>query len=582
MDVQSVKKQRISNIKYDIKSTLRILFEITFAYSLVTAIHLAFFISSHPEHLFRSFPVLKKVFLLNNTFLFQFLISSILTVACLLMYLVIYSGFSLSILIIYKMVLSGMLSRFPDVKGAVKKYLFLFYLLPVLYTSEIIGLKIIYSRYLSNIIFLPFLYLALAIIAVLIYRKIRGQVDIAKFFAFTFSAFLAVPCSIELFSIFYTKFDIYFFNEIPLFLFAIALSAVIVARLCRRFSSDKPLYIQRKAYLRTASAIVRACAALILISLVLSLASFVVENQQRRIIYRAISSSARKDINVILITLDALRSDHLGCYGYGIDTSPHIDKFAQSYALFKNCYSQASWTIPSIASLFTSLYPSMHNAVVHGSVLPDKVTTLVELMQQAGYLTYAFTANAGIHQIFNCNKGKSFDFFDNRLLSKTTYEESLRSLLLFKYFILGLIDKEVGGFEFDGIRKFSKSRIIPWLLKYKSNNFFMYLHFMDTHKPYWAPLRYKTIDPVLLKDKVLGEISLYDSTIRFTDDYINALLQELKALGIYDKTLIIITADHGEVFGGSLLDKLGHGYSIYQGQLKVPLLIKPPCHSRKF
>ena len=162
--------------------------------------------------------------------------------------------------------------------------------------------------------------------------------------------------------------------------------------------------------------------------------------------------SIKQRFNIILITIDSFRPDHLGCYGYERDTSPHIDAFTEECALFKNCYSPASWTIPALASMFSSLHPSMHNATMHGSVLPEGITTLVEVMQKAGYITYAFTANAGLQHIFNSNRDGSFDFFDDHLLSNTTYEETLRCLLLFRYVIAGIIEKELGSFEGNDIR----------------------------------------------------------------------------------------------------------------------------------
>jgi len=165
--------------------------------------------------------------------------------------------------------------------------------------------------------------------------------------------------------------------------------------------------------------------------------------------------------------IDALRKDHLGCYGYYRNTSPQIDEFAKDAIKFEETTSTCSWTSPSIASLFTSLYVSSHGLMTHSQKSTDilnlQYETLAEVLKKKGYTTSAFIANRWIREEFNYHQG--FDTFE-----------------------------QVGG---DIPRPSSaavKEKVIAWLESKPEQPFFTYIHFMDVHGTYYPPYQHKTLD----------------------------------------------------------------------------------------
>ena len=289
---------------------------------------------------------------------------------------------------------------------------------------------------------------------------------------------------------------------------------------------------------------------------------------------KQITSSSKEDTNVIIILIDAVRADHLGCYGYkryGVTTSPFIDLFAKQATLFFNCYSQSAWTKSSTTSLLTSLYPTIHGAHLHGYELSEELTTLPEVLQREGYVTYGYTANPHLKRIFNFDQG--FDYFDDYMMQDKVCYAAIRNIPIFKGMITSLTNKSFGCYDRDNAGVANK-RILPWIEKHKDSNFFMYLHYMDPHNPYTPPKPYNTLYPYIRGDKRSIAIASYDGEISFVDSCIKDLLKKLITLGIYDKTMIILTSDHGEGFIEH--DHWYHGYSIYQEQIRIPLIIKYP------
>ncbi|MHA1395732.1 MAG: sulfatase [Promethearchaeota archaeon] len=306
---------------------------------------------------------------------------------------------------------------------------------------------------------------------------------------------------------------------------------------------------------------------LIALNIFISIIGLFSESKEKNVRYIDINSKTKDNSNIILIVIDALRADHLSCYGYKRQTSPHIDAFSKNGVIFKNCRAQASWTKPSVTSILTSLFPSMHHVNLFISKVPDELNTLQEILQKSGYITYAYVANAHLKSEFNFNQG--FDFYDDYLIRDKVYYIALRNLPILKK----LTGRRFDCTDKDNI-KLANKRILPWLEKYKDENFFIYIHYMDPHSPYSPISPYKHLFSYSKNDKISKDIALYDEEIRFTDDYLGKLFEKLKQLGIYDKTMIIITADHGEAFGEH--NDYEHGHTIYEEQLKVPLIIRFP------
>jgi len=266
--------------------------------------------------------------------------------------------------------------------------------------------------------------------------------------------------------------------------------------------------------------------------------------------------------HIVIIAVDALRPDHLGCYGHAGGNSPNIDRLALRGAVFENAYSNAPWTKPSVASIFTSLYPNVHRAIDRFDGLSEKAMTLAERLKENGYFTgFINGGNALLHE-FNYDQG--FDFYD--------YSESLDSAVAVRTFLSFLEQTE-------GKRTFS------------------YIHLMDTHLPYYPDVSGR--DPAIVspsdfrpgaldRDRVreltssgkLSEqekrdlIALYDGQIRRSDRSIGKLVSALESCGWLQNTLLLLTSDHGEEFWDH--GNYEHGHSLYDEVLRVPLVLVGP------
>jgi len=279
--------------------------------------------------------------------------------------------------------------------------------------------------------------------------------------------------------------------------------------------------------------------------------------------------------NIILITIDALRQDHLSCYGYNRNTSPNIDKLAKDSVVFTQAISQGSFTPTALYSILTSTYPSTHGVYKFGITVNPCLMTLPEVLKNNGYYLGFISGRGDL---------KEFDF------SK--------------------IEKEFDTF-YSGDNKFIKTDEViqnatEWLRLNKKKRFFLWLFCYDTHAPYrppfpyneefvndklryenvrYAPLGngsmkdydgYKVIPQVVVENNI-GDvnyyISQYDGAIRFLDRELGILFAELKRLKLHENTLIVITSDHGESMGEHDFYFM-HGQNLYDELIKVPLIIK--------
>ena len=288
------------------------------------------------------------------------------------------------------------------------------------------------------------------------------------------------------------------------------------------------------------------------------------------------SGPSEKDFNIVLITIDALRADHLSCYGYDRKTSPNIDKIAEKGIIFQNAVAPSSWTAPSMVSLFTSVYPVNHE-VVHGiggkwnpkkqEVFSAELITLAEILRNQGYTTFGVASN--LHLSRKLGFGQGFDYFE-----------------CLSFLPAPPVNKVV--YEWKKAIK-------------KSEKFFLWVHYFDPHSPYIARTpwvdRYtsrtltqklnfprKTFsqikqlipqfrdDPQMLSNLV----ALYDSEIHYVDSHLGELIREFD---LDKNTLIIISSDHGEEF----LDhgQLGHGNNVHRETINIPLIVKLPNSSEK-
>lgn len=251
------------------------------------------------------------------------------------------------------------------------------------------------------------------------------------------------------------------------------------------------------------------------------------------------------DPNVILISVDTLRPDRLGCYGYGKGTSPNIDRLAAGGVVFEDVHTSVPLTLPSHASMLTGLYPLSHGIKDNGtfSLAPDFVTA-AEVFRAAGYSTGAVTGAFVLDSRYGLNQG--FDVYDDDMSGG-------RQLSAFGY-----SERTADAVTEAALRWLSEAR----------EPFFAFFHYYDPHTPYKAPPEFGARYP----------LSAYDGEVAFTDSEIGRLFDGLERLGLTERTLIVLVSDHGEGLGEH--GEATHGYLVYEPTLKVPWIMRFPENSK--
>jgi choline-sulfatase len=250
--------------------------------------------------------------------------------------------------------------------------------------------------------------------------------------------------------------------------------------------------------------------------------------------------------NLLLVTIDTLRPDHLGAYGYDRDTSPQLDRFAASAVVFDRAYGSSSWTLPSIASLLTGEYPSGHRTRGRRSSLAPGFETLTERLESAGFATAAVVSHVFFARRYGLDQG--FSLYDDEQVRKQ-FDESHKAVSSPAITAKGRAWLEQRYAADDGRR---------W---------FLWLHYFDPHSEYVSHPD---------TQERFGETPLdrYDGEIAFTDANLGEILDTLEAFDAVDDTLVIVASDHGEAFGEHGL--VGHRLSLFEEELRVALLMRVP------
>ena len=280
-------------------------------------------------------------------------------------------------------------------------------------------------------------------------------------------------------------------------------------------------------------------------------------------LFAAACTNAPPRPNVLLITLDTTRADHLGCYGYPKNTSPHLDRLAASGVLFEHASAQAAVTNVSHASILTGLNPYTHGLrVLHGVAenrLAASHTTLAEFFQDAGYQTGAFVSAFPVTARFGLDQG--FQIFDAEFM--TVPEEQAIGP--------GGVVNTGGNQRRAGD---TTDAALTWLAK-TEGPFFLWVHYFDPHDTQLLPPDdYLRRYPALRTDDNRSRLrAAYDMEIGYMDFHIGRLLEELRDKGLLEQMVVVATSDHGEGLGDH--DWWTHGV-LYQEQIRVPLMIKAP------
>lgn len=249
--------------------------------------------------------------------------------------------------------------------------------------------------------------------------------------------------------------------------------------------------------------------------------------------------------NVVIFLVDTLRADAVTWGGATRPTTPKLQDWAETGAIFEQATTPAGWTRSAVASLFTGLYPAAHGVQDQTHVLPTSLTTLAEVFSTNGYATRAFVSNFAVAPQFGTDHGfQTFRFFDRKRDVAMPIDPKIG------YVPIYFMDPEVKAF-------FERPPAEP---------FFAYVHTTDPHQPYRPPLEY------LLWGRQNRD--RYDGEVRFSDDFIAGWIDALRASGKLDNTIVVFTSDHGEEFkehGGE-----GHGHTVFEEIVRIPLAMVGP------
>jgi len=292
--------------------------------------------------------------------------------------------------------------------------------------------------------------------------------------------------------------------------------------------------------------------------------------------------------NIVLITIDCLRADHMSCYGYNRETTPFLDRIAKRGIFFKNAFANGPNTRHSVPSFLTSTYPLLFLDEAKTGKFSQGRKSIAELLKEKGYKTAAIHSNPYISKFYGYDRG--FDYFNDFLLGQV--EDEIKRSKISK-----VIHEAIKGFKAVFMHKLPHEdgkRINEEAFKWLENinePFFLWLHYMDVHMPYIPPNKFleelklkkysymkkvwfgKRIDDVKMREKIKDEelpdyINLYDGCIRYVDWILKELILKLEKK--FSDTIFVITADHGEEFREH--GSLGHEEKLYDELLKVPLI----------
>lgn len=298
-------------------------------------------------------------------------------------------------------------------------------------------------------------------------------------------------------------------------------------------------------------------------------------------------TGASTEGNVLFIVIDTVRADRLPTYGYDAGITPSLDRFAEDAIVFDQAFTNSSWTRPSFATILTGRLPSSHGVMAKSDALPDAVTTLPEVMKTGGYTTGGFVTNFNVAPYFNFHQG-----FDEYVFLEPDFvlgaDDATAKLLLMQFVrqrieaIRAASGEVLPGTAYQDAATVNRA-LLEWVDRQASAPWFLFVGYMDPHDPYfphpydgsgYARAAHQHPDPS--EADALGK--LYDGEITYWDEQFGTLIDALKSRGLYDDLTIIVTSDHGEEFndhGG-----FWHGTTLYDEQVRVPLLVKLPRSRR--
>ena len=347
------------------------------------------------------------------------------------------------------------------------------------------------------------------------------------------------------------------------------------------------------------------CAFVFLVSVSVATAEMVIGQRYKMEEYAPKSDYAakRNAPNIFFFLVDTFRFERLHCFGNPRELSNTLDAMFSESVNFTRAYSQSSWTKPSVASLFTGLYPHQHGALKFDSGLSRELVTYTEVFREYGYDTAAFSANIIVSPHTGMDHG--FEYFHynyGQYMFKRTVYGAYISVLLKSVSKHAVSDRRGASEEAKSVFE----RVEKWIAGHGENPFMAYIHLMDLHGPYAPPKKYvdmfladdapsadfKELKEELLKyadnesffrpeahikmsdPRLVALRDLYDAQIAYLDDQFEMIFEKMKRKGLFENSIIVIAGDHGEDFGdhGHVL----HGNHVYNTLIRVPFMIRFP------
>lgn len=287
-------------------------------------------------------------------------------------------------------------------------------------------------------------------------------------------------------------------------------------------------------------------------------------------------------MHIIIYVLDALRADHLSCYGYERETSPHIDELACEGVVFKNCFTSTTWTRPVAASILTGTYPGVHLARSRYDRISESLTRLPQVLRESDFKAAAFSTMGNVASEIGFGLGFDhyYDLFrDPDILAKR------RKLNAAEEGLMHAPDQEIALPRAEDVNDY----LFPWLEQNRASKTFSFIWSIETHVPYRAPNGFRRFSDTAALRPNEGErddirnagaddrqrlMNLYDDEIYYNDYCIGQIVNHLKLLDIYDNTLFIVVADHGDAFYEH--GTYAHGHAPYEELIHVPMVAKFP------
>jgi arylsulfatase A-like enzyme len=294
--------------------------------------------------------------------------------------------------------------------------------------------------------------------------------------------------------------------------------------------------------------------------------------------------------NVLLISVDTLRADHVSVYGYERATTPNLARLAAESLVFTHALSPGTWTLPGHVAMLTGRFPGPLGAMVWTGSVPHDTPLLAELLRTAGYRTAAVVGNSlFLDHRLGWNRG--FDFYSDEARRRVGYQPLVRAPL--EWFPRPFARATAPWRDAEEVNR----SVLAWLAAGGDGPFFLFVNFADTHAPYMPPdpwpdrypgrlsILMNPVPAVMAGARELTDLesrhyrALYDGAVAYVDAQIGVLLGRLAALGLLDDTIVIVTSDHGEFLGEHHL--FNHAVGPYEPVHRVPLLIRYPRGSRR-